>query len=483
MKTYHTPLRLLCRPLLAYRHLFLACWLCCGAAAALTSCDDFLDIKPYDRTIPKTTEDFSALVHEICDQMDDGAGAAGLAIGEYGMTQELEAVSDNMATNLTGSTDNLDTYIGVRLSAKQSWYKNLYEEIRNCNILLDEYHEGRDTREGQDIVGFAYALRGVCYYQLLRMFCAPPLADDAKLGVPIVTEFDMEARPVRSTLQETIDQAESDLKAALDCNIQNDMYRFNNDVIRGYLARLYHWCGRWQEARREAQVVVRNHPLLSGDDYVKMMQTQYGISGNKLLVGNRLPEYQIGISGAMTYLEQRPLSADYATLFAEGTNDIRRKSNLFFNRKRKNRKLIFSGMRSAEMALIAMECAYHLNQQDSALAELNDFRRHRILTDDYAYTTQTLPEVNKQTLVQQDATGKPLTPLIQAILRERRKELYLENGDRWFELKRHGRPEWWVAVNGKKFWTRRFMYTFPINLRDIDLQPGLIQNPGYVETL
>ena len=462
--------------------LLLACSLCCAAVAALTSCDSFLHIKPYDRTIPETTEDFSALVHNICDDMDKGSVVAGVVIGEYGNTNTLETVSDNMATNLTGSTDNLGTYIGTDLSDKQSVYSNLYVQIRNSNILLGEYENGRDTREGQDIVGFAYALRGVCYYQLLRMFCAPPLADDTQLGVPIVTEFDMEAQPVRSTIQQTIDQAERDLKAALACDIQNEMYRFSNDVIHGYLARLYHWCGRWQEARREAQLVVKAHPLLSGDDYVKMMQTQYGISGNKLLVSNRISEYQMSITTAMTYLEQRPLSADYVKLFAEGTNDIRRKGNLFFNRKRKNRKLIFSGMRSAEMALISMECAYHLNLQDSALAELNDFRRHRILTDDYAYTMQTLPEVDSQTLIQQDATGRPLTPLIQAILRERRKELYLENGDRWFELKRNGRPEWWVAVNGQKFWTRKYMFTWPIKLRDTELQPGLIQNPGYEET-
>jgi len=448
----------------------------------LTACDSFLDIKPYDRTIPESTDDFSALVHNICNEMDQGSGDAGLAIGEYGETVLLEADADNMATNLTGGTDRLRTYIGVDLSARQNLYGNLYELIRNCNIILGEYENGRDTREGQDIVGFAYAMRGVCYYQLLRMFCAPPLADDAQLGVPIVTEFDMEAKPVRSTMQETIDQTERDLKTALDCNIQNEMYRFSNDVIHGYLARLYHWCGRWSEARREAQLVVKNHPLLSGDDYVKMMQTQYGISGNKLLVSNRLSEYQLGISAASTELTERPLSADFATLFKEGTNDIRRKDNLFFNRKRKNRKLIFSGMRSAEMALIAMECAYHLNMPDSALAELNDFRHHRILTDDYAYTMTTLPEVDTQTLVKQDAMGKPLTPLIQAILRERRKELYLENGDRWFELKRNGRPEWWVAVNGKKFWTRKYMFTWPLKLDDIRLQPGLIQNPGYEET-
>ena len=453
------------------KQLYVILWV----GAFLCSCESYLDIKPYDRTIPESAEDFSALVHNMCDGFDRGTSEA---IGDCSETVSLEAVTDNMATNLADGSDRLRIYIGQDLSMKQNTYKNLYTEIKTCNIILGEFTDGRDTREGQDIVGMAYAVRGVCYYQLLRMFCEPPLADASKPGVPIVTEFDMEAKPIRSTMQETINQAESDLKAALACDIQNEMYRFTPDVIHGYLARLYHWCGRWEEARREAQIVVENHPLLSGDDYVKMMSTQYGLAGNKLFMTDLYSEHQININAYMKDLDSRPLSASIATLFAEGTNDIRRKDNLFFNRKRKSRKTIFTGMRSAEMALIAMECAYHLNKQDSALYELNMFRKNRI-TGMYAYNLTTLPPVDDTALVKQDATGKPLTPLIQAILNERRKELYLENGDRWFELKRNGRPEFWVASGGQKYTTRQYMYTWPISVMDIILQPALIQNPGY----
>lgn len=445
------------------------------AALMLTGCTEYLDIKPYDRTIPESSEDFSALVHNMCDGYDRGASDA---LGDCSETVSLEAVSDNMATNLADGNDRLRVYIGQDLSMKQNTYKNLYTEIKNCNIILGEFEEGRDTREGQDIVGTAYAMRGVCYYQLLRMFCEPPLADETKPGVPIVTEFDMEAKPIRSTMQETIAQIESDFKAALACNIQNEMYRFNNDVIHGYLARLYHWCGRWKEARTEAQFVVNKHPLLSGDDYVSMMSTQYGLTGNKLLMSDLYSDHQININGYMRDMDLRPISASLASLFKEGTNDIRRKNNLFFNRKRKSRKLIFTGMRSAEMALIAMECAYHLNKQDSALYELNMFRKNRI-TGMFAYNLMTLPPVDDTALIKQDATGKPLTPLIQAILNERRKELFMENGDRWFELKRNGRPEFWVADGAQKYTTRQYMYTWPISLMDIILQPALIQNPGY----
>lgn len=450
-----------------------------AALLSLTGCTDYLDIKPYGKTIPKTTEEFAALVDAMCDGIDKGSTLESEIAGSYSNSSTLEAVSDNLATNLTGGSDRLRTYIGQDLSSKQSNYKNLYQIIRNCNIVLSEFKDGRDTRAGKDIVGTCYAIRGVCYYQLLRMFCAPPLAADAQLGVPIVTGFDMEAMPVRSTIQETIAQAEHDMKQAVDYDIQNEMYRFNNDVMHGYLARLYHWCGRWQEARDMALSVLERHPLLSGDAYVTMMTTQYGLVGNKIFMADRLATSQLGLNGTWSSHEERPLSADLATLFVEGTNDIRRKSNLFFNRKRTNRKLFFTGMRSAEMAFIAMESAYHLGKQDVALAELNSFRSKRIISGFTAYTIETLPPVKTNTNIQQDATGKPMTPLLQAILNERRKELYLENGDRWFELKRNGRPEWWVAVNGQKYWTRKYMYTWPIPLNDIQQQPALIQNPGY----
>ena len=67
-----------------------------------------------------------------------------------------------------------------------------------------------------------------------------------------------------------------------------------------------------------------------------------------------------------------------------------------------------------------------------------------------------------------------------AILNERRKELYLE-GDRWYELKRNGRPEFWRLFNNRtqRITTQKFMYTFPLPISDITIIDGLIQNQGY----
>ena len=97
------------------------------------------------------------------------------------------------------------------------------------------------------------------------------------------------------------------------------------------------------------------------------------------------------------------------------------------------------------------------------------------------YNNETLPTVNPDEFIKVDVYGEPLTPLLNAILNERRKELFME-GDRWFELKRNGRPEMWVAKQGRKYTTLPYMYTFPLPIQDMELVDGLIQNPGYDKT-
>ena len=123
------------------------------------------------------------------------------------------------------------------------------------------------------------------------------------------------------------------------------------------------------------------------------------------------------------------------------------------------------------------EAYFHENDADNALKWLNELRRHRIkgVAD---LTKANLPDVRKGDRIVENAVGEPLTPLMQAIFDERRRELCVE-GDRWFELKRNGSPEWWIINNGLKYTTKKYLYTAPIYKGDVDLNPDLKQNPGY----
>ena len=225
-------------------------------AVGLASCTKYLDIKPYGEVIPKTADEFSSLLNTILEDIDYGEE---VLIGNGGLAVDIECYSDNLEANLTiyPSGNFMALYIGAHLSNKQSLYSSLYRVIRDCNIVIDNLEE-RDTRLGKDVLGTAYALRGICYYNLLRNFSEPAVNNMEGHGLPLVTSFDMEARPKRSTIAQTFAQAESDFKAAIDYNIEDEIYRFNNDNLSAFLARLYFWVGDWKNAAAMARTVLNN---------------------------------------------------------------------------------------------------------------------------------------------------------------------------------------------------------------------------------
>jgi hypothetical protein len=270
------------------------------------------------------------------------------------------------------------------------------------------------------------------------------------------------------------------MKNAISYGIEDEIFRFNSDVMEAYLARLYFWVGDWSNAELYAGKVLSKHPLISGQEYLDMMTSVVTPRGNMLLKSRIYSDSSTEriYNTAFVTVATAPISKRFVDLFHEKEKDIR--YELSFNAKREVTKMMFACVRPAEMQLIVAESRYHMENEPGALSALNEFRRKRI-ADVVDYTNETLPTVNPDEFIKVDVYGEPLTPLLNAILNERRKELFME-GDRWFELKRNGRPEMWVAKQGRKYTTLPYMYTFPLPIQDMELVDGLIQNPGYDKT-
>lgn len=462
-------------------------FLCAVFALCCMSCTDYLDIKPYGRTIPKTAEEFSALLHNHLNSIDTGSDND-ILVGNASRitTWDLEC-GDDFETCLTsqGGT-SLNYYVGDLVGSVSctTMYSKLYTVIRDCNIVLNEMTEDGTTLANQ-VRATAYALRAVSYYQLLRMFCEAPQSGkfSQQQGVPLVVTFDLEERPVRRTMQETIDLIEDDLKKSIAYHNNEAIYRFTEDVCKGYLVRLYFWTEQWGQALPLAQELLKKYPLLNPDDFVSMMNTEYDLAGNQLLKAYRVVDESgnTALGNMKQILKPRPVSTRLLNLYSEEDkkNDVR--YTLSVNAQRVATKLFFCGMRAAEFKLIEAECYYHMNQEEKALISINELRSHRIknYTD---LTSDKLPAVSSGEIIREDAEGKALTPLMALILTERRKEMFLE-GDRFFEMKRNGGPEFWTAYNGRKYTTLHFMYTFPIPINDIQIVDGLVQNPGYTDLI
>lgn len=445
----------------------------------ISSCKDHLDVKPKGKIIPETAEDFSTIIHYWLNAVELGTDDA--ILGNAGTTILLDFYGDDLDATLAFSLSGVPLYAGAKINANQKAYTDLYSVIKDCNMIIGNM-EDTESELARTLLGTAWTIRSICYYNLLIRYCEPYLPEGAEtaLGLPLVDRFDMETRPARATLKETAAFIEEGFKKALTYNVTNTDFIFTADVTKAFLARFYFWTQNWTAAVPYAEEVLKKYPMLEPAEYKDAINQKLAKTHN-VIIRSYTSEDDIGTMNhtfAQSDAKSRPVSKSLAETFAEQGNDVR--YAVAFDGKRVPAKVVSSKFHSEELCLILAESYAHQGNNAKALEYLNLLRSKRIVNNYTPYTENTLPEVYAQ-LITKDATGKPLTKLMSAILCERRKELFLE-GDRWFELKRNGQPEFWVAANGKKYVNEKYLYTFPIYKRDVDLYPGLvIQNPGYID--
>lgn len=441
-------------------------------ACICMSCSDFLKENHYHQVLPKTAEDYGQLIYTQLSVIE--SGTTSITLESYKQAIEKECYADNLNASMNNGKNLKIYYAGDAALTNMYVFMRGYKEIKDYNIVLDELPD--TDLASHTLRATARIMRAVAYYNLMRNYCDPwdEKEADHQLGLPIVQEFDMEAQPPRSSLRLTVDFITNDLLTAINEGQDDSEMLFTTDVAKAYLAKTYFWSEQWELALKVCKELLSKYPLLEASAYTTMIDTKQRISGNMLLMSGT------GLSSTSynrdaKYLAQRPLSIGFYKLFVEKDKDVRFK---YINKKLTTTKPPFIGIRSAEFALMAMECLVHTGKEAEALSMLNQFRSHRI-ADYTPLTMQTLPPVDNSALIRVDALGRPLTPLLQAILNERRKEMLLE-GDRWYELKRNGMPEFWVSDGMNKKETKKYMYNFPLQLRDLLINPALQENPGYI---
>jgi starch-binding outer membrane protein, SusD/RagB family len=444
---------------------------------ALSSCKNYLDVQPQGKVIPKTDEEFAAIIHNIVNSIEGGEDQ--FVVGNFEGVILYESFSDNLDANV--KVGNLAAYVGDKINMRQAFYKNLFSIIRDCNIVLENI-SNRETELAKKTTAAAYAIKGICYYNLIRDYCQAYDPDNASnmLGMPIIDKFDMEEMPSRASLDVTVDYCASLLNKSAEYHIKDGFFLFTEDIVKTYLAKLYFWKEEWSSVVSLCEELLSKpqFALCGIADYEKMIQAKNASSGEVIVRSHINNNSDIDWYYVMIIkdIKTRPVSSSLVGLFdSDGDKDIRK--GLSFDKKRINQKTISAKVRSSELVLMLAESYYHLNNQESALVNLNYLRRNRI-SDVEDYTMSNLPPVHSEALIAEDAKGKPLTPLISAIFDERRKEFYME-GDRWFELKRNGSPEFWVINNGLKYTTKEYLYTAPIYKSDVYMNSNMKQNNGY----
>jgi hypothetical protein len=463
--------------------------------AGATACSRFLEVSPQGQ--PTTGQFFQ-------NATDAGAAVASC----YAKLREYNLVAFNWFSvavfpsddvdkgSVPGDGDYLNDYVNFRSTATaggpEGHWLGQYQQVNLCNqVIANVPGINMDASLRTRYVAEARFLRALAYFNLVRAFGGVPLYTK-----PAVTPEELNIP--RASRDEVYTLIISDLTAAATLPTSYgaaDLGRVTKGAALTLLAKAQLYQKNYAAALAASeQVQSLGYSLVS--DYYQMFRIG-GENGPEsifevqctTLPGNcdasnsywalsqsPRPQFGWGFCTPTADLEAAFEPGDKrlagtilyrGTITPDGDSISTQNSNPRYNMKayvpNSVTKVCLYGadqniriLRYAEALLLHAEAANELGQTSKALADLNQVRQRAGLA--------------ARTGLGQDA-------LRQAIWQERRVELALEYGDRFFDLVRQGRA---ATVLKSKGFVAGKNEVFPIPLSQIQLSGGvLVQNPGY----
>lgn len=475
------------------------------------SCESFLEESPKHlvtiENYYKTEQDALSAVNSVYAYFN--SYSTGSTAGVYHSTFWVTAglASDELLNNQIGSPqfDQLDNFSHIpKNSALEEIWAIHYKTITLANIAIERIPtiEMDETLRAR-FVGEAKFLRGLLYFNLVRMYGK----------VPLVIQENAELYPPQSEIDLIYDQIITDLSEAYPVlpksyPIGNGRGRATWGAAKSLLAKVYLTTKQWDLAAANAKDVIDSKEYSLWEDFADVFKLSsrggkeavfsigFGDGGGAISfweVGQflvRLLPSELSVEGVQNaqgwqiptmYLfdsydiDDRRREVTFITEIhnTDGTTKtIRPYIQKYWDRdaepKGNESSNDFPVIRYAEVLLIYAEALNEIGgaNTDAALDYINMVRKRAR----YNGTTyeNALP----------DYSGLNQVQTREAILKERMFELAGE-GHRWFDLVRFNKLEAQVKLAKPTITPTAKNYLFPIPQYEIDLNKNLVQNPNY----
>ena len=393
----------------------------------LGSCDNFLDIQPTGKVIPRTGEEFRALLTSAYDGVPEGRGFTTFR-------------SDEMKMNTAvSSSEDLNAYLDIWLwndvapsetTISPAW-RTFYEVLFIANYVIESKDEIEDATQDEinQMVGEAYMLRAYMHFLLVNMYGEPYTNCDpaTSKAIPLKLNSSVEETPFRNTVGEIYDSVLSDMEQAEGLINKETWdsgytYRFNRLSVDALRSRVYLYMGDWAKSLQYSESVLDRKDNLTD------------------MSGNVLPNHYLS-DEAIVSLEQ-VLTASYKNagrvsdaLYRSYVSGDLRRTKFYKATTASNVQVTKGGdntfrctFRVGEMYLNAAEASLMTGEGGMEKART---RLLQLMKTRYNQTTYT----TKETAV----NAMNSTELLDEIYAERFRELAFE-GHRWFDLRRTTRP-------------------------------------------
>jgi len=439
----------------------------------LVSCRKFISIKP-------TT----SLLGEYIFNSDDALNAAlnGVYIAFNSNVSTTFVTPGLFADELVTSTTTLTStdYIAQTNSYTPDndygYFSTRYAAIYNANSILAGIDNAPKITSAvaAQVKGECLFLRAFCNFQLVNYYGPVPYVTSTDANVSAIQGN----TPVTTTYQNII----ADLKTA--AGLISDSYRAasrtsaNKQAVNALLAKVYLYSKDWANAETIATTVINSGLYTITPNLTNVFESTSNETIFQLYNANGIALGTSLVPGTLTAVPfTYSVRSDLVNAYSAG--DLRKgtwlmsgtgaaASSYYFNKYKLRTasttvKEYFIMFRLAEMYLIRAEARAQLNTPASIAAGATDLQVTR------ARAGLTTPLVI--------ATS---TDLLSAVAAERRKELAIENGNRWFDLNRTGQTVNVLNASSKGITVDSHIMLLPFpKTTVIFVNPNIIQNPGY----
>lgn len=445
-------------------------------AIVLNSCDSFVAVD-----LPNSQLTTASV-------FEDKATASAALVDIYNKIREnglLTGNSSGISNQLGNYTDELVCY-GSSASAPFEFYNNTlvatnanvaaiwstsYNQIYATNSVLEGVEKAQTLQmeDRNQLLGEALFTRSLLHFYLMNLFGEIPYIT--------TTDYLQNSSAKRISQTESYNKLKLDLTQAIALLSENyisaEKVRPNKYTAIALLARVDLYSEDWTAAAENATKIINNTALYQPTTLNKVFlknstttiwQLMPSIVGRNTNEGATFiftsgPPPLVAISSALinTFSNADLRKSTWTKAVTNGSTtwyhaykykeDQNTSTSLEYS-------IIF---RLAEQFLIRAEAKAHLNDIDGATADLNTIRNQAGLTNTTATTAN---------------------ELIEAILEERRLELFTELGHRFFDLKRTNKLD--ATLSGSKLGWDAKDQLWPIPATEIRVNPNLKpQNSGY----
>ena len=228
----------------------------------------------------ETVSDFEAAIVGVYDQM---------ALADY-YGRSIHLMSDIMGEDVkqAGSANRYQEFADFEGQVvtghdyeTELWAEG-YEAVNRLNMIITE-GESFEPASGvaatfQQVMGEAYALRGLVFHDLVKMYAQHYTftADASHPGIPIVLEPDVTNLPSRNSVAEVYAQVISDLNTGISMmtTTRNGPYMMTKEAAQAILSRVYLYMEDWSNAASAADAVIGSgkYALVKGATLINMFQ-------------------------------------------------------------------------------------------------------------------------------------------------------------------------------------------------------------------